>query len=589
MAEPFSATAPLKSVRGTVGKPGVTFNGDEDTGLYSSGSNQLAVSVGGSDSAKFTSTGLEVKGDVNLDDGVAGFVTTLQTVTPTANRTISFPNATGTVGLVAGSTTEAALQSLQGGYYGALLFADGIGGLAVDNGIGYDVANSILSVRGGFASDGTASFFAELTVPVLKGTTDFTGRLRSFFNNTANGSAGLFGGTWFTGGTSTTTKPAFLLEPAGTVSTSWSTSGTGLGVNAASGFTGNLLDLQVNGASKFSVGSGQSVGLLEGRLAISSSGTFTTFLFNSFFSQEAILQSYGTYFADVSGTRYGGFTTQILSSNRLSLASATELSWSSGSDSRAGADLRFARDAANTLAQRNGTNAQTSRVYNTFTSATNFERGKSGWERSTEDAVVTGSIATTVLTVTAVTRGTLAVGQIITDTNILPGTRITALGTGTGGTGTYTVSQSQTVASTTITGGAPAFRVGTEKGSGGGTARAMELQTDGVTRLTVGAAGGLTVSDANDIALGTTTGTKIGTATTQKLGFYNATPVVQPTAVADITTVATVGTLPTPNGSVTIADATTPTVTELLEYCVELESKLEAALAHLRTLGLIAT
>jgi hypothetical protein len=98
-----------------------------------------------------------------------------------------------------------------------------------------------------------------------------------------------------------------------------------------------------------------------------------------------------------------------------------------------------------------------------------------------------------------------------------------------------------------------------------------------------------TIGDANDIAVGTTTGTKIGTATTQKLAFYNATPVVQPTAVADITTVATVGTLPTPDGSVTIADATTPTVTELLEYCVELEAKLEAALGHLRTLGLIAT
>jgi hypothetical protein len=40
---------------------------------------------------------------------------------------------------------------------------------------------------------------------------------------------------------------------------------------------------------------------------------------------------------------------------------------------------------------------------------------------------------------------------------------------------------------------------------------------------------------------------------------------------------------------VTIADADAPTVDELLEYCVELEAKLEAALGHLRTLGLIAT
>jgi hypothetical protein len=65
--------------------------------------------------------------------------------------------------------------------------------------------------------------------------------------------------------------------------------------------------------------------------------------------------------------------------------------------------------------------------------------------------------------------------------------------------------------------------------------------------------------------------------------------VVQPAAVANITTTATAGTLPTADGTVTIADAATPTVTELLEYCVELESKLEAALGHLRTLGLIAT
>jgi hypothetical protein len=37
------------------------------------------------------------------------------------------------------------------------------------------------------------------------------------------------------------------------------------------------------------------------------------------------------------------------------------------------------------------------------------------------------------------------------------------------------------------------------------------------------------VSDGGDVVLGTTTGTKIGTATSQKIGFYNATPVVQPT------------------------------------------------------------
>jgi hypothetical protein len=69
----------------------------------------------------------------------------------------------------------------------------------------------------------------------------------------------------------------------------------------------------------------------------------------------------------------------------------------------------------------------------------------------------------------------------------------------------------------------------------------------------------ITVSDGGHISVGTTTGTKIGTATTQKIGFYNATPVVQPTAVADATDAATVIT------------------------------QLNALLTRMRNLGLIAT
>lgn len=75
--------------------------------------------------------------------------------------------------------------------------------------------------------------------------------------NSANGAAssppGVFSGTWFSGGTSTTTKPQILIEPSGATSTNWSTSGTGLGVNAATGFTGNLVDVQLNGAARFRV------------------------------------------------------------------------------------------------------------------------------------------------------------------------------------------------------------------------------------------------------------------------------------------------------------------------------------------------
>lgn len=55
------------------------------------------------------------------------------------------------------------------------------------------------------------------------------------------------------------------------------------------------------------------------------------------------------------------------------------------------------------------------------------------------------------LTVTAVTTGTLAVGQTITGSGVTASTTITALATGAGGTGKYAVNISQTVSSTTIT------------------------------------------------------------------------------------------------------------------------------------------
>jgi len=52
-----------------------------------------------------TTDELTLAGDLNLDDG-GSFSTTVQAVTPTANRTISFPDATGTVALVAGSSGQ---------------------------------------------------------------------------------------------------------------------------------------------------------------------------------------------------------------------------------------------------------------------------------------------------------------------------------------------------------------------------------------------------------------------------------------------------------------------------------------------------
>jgi len=160
--------------------------------------------------------------------------------------------------------------------------------------------------------------------------------------------------------------------------------------------------------------------------------------------------------------------------------------------------------------------------------------------------------------------------------------------------------------------------IGTQR-NGTGVARAIDFQTGGTTRMTLGASGGLSFASGNSVTVngsaggrtatlsyssvsgalntaneggygswllqcngatlvelsnqttsrvifsesvnmvfGTTTGTRIGTATNQRIGFWNATPAVQPTAVADATDAATAIT------------------------------QLNALLARLRTIGVIA-
>ena len=65
-------------------------------------------------------------------------------------------------------------------------------------------------------------------------------------------------------------------------------------------------------------------------------------------------------------------------------------------------------------------------------------------------AVFAASIAGTVMTVSAVSSGALAVGQTLVGANIADNVKITSLGTGTGGTGTYNISATQSVASQQI-------------------------------------------------------------------------------------------------------------------------------------------
>jgi hypothetical protein len=81
-----------------------------------------------------------------------------------------------------------------------------------------------------------------------------------------------------------------------------------------------------------------------------------------------------------------------------------------------------------------------------------------------------------------------------------------------------------------------------------------------VAGFTFDASTGLTIA-ARNIITDTTTGTKIGTATTQKLGFFNATPIVQPTGniITALTNLGLVATPTLPASSVSSGAALTKT------------------------------
>ena len=117
---------------------------------------------------------------------------------------------------------------------------------------------------------------------------------------------------------------------------------------------------------------------------------------------------------------------------------------SSGTIQFGSGDLVLARDAANILAQRNSTNAQTFRLYNTYTSSTSFENLQLDW---------TSNVAT----------------------------------------------------------------IGTQVGSGGGTARPLAFSTNATERMRIFTSGGVSIGNTTDAGAGNLSvngKVSIGTATT---------------------------------------------------------------------------
>jgi hypothetical protein len=91
-------------------------------------------------------------------------------------------------------------------------------------------------------------------------------------------------------------------------------------------------------------------------------------------------------------------------------------------------DLRLFRDAANVLAQRNGTNSQEARLYGTFTSSTNYQRMTVKSVRQTLSAL-SGASATT--TGTFIPDGAVVVGVTTRVATLLTGAAGYTIGDGT--------------------------------------------------------------------------------------------------------------------------------------------------------------
>lgn len=145
---------------------------------------------------------------------------------------------------------------------------DLIGGTAIGD-IRNDLLKQILVATANRIGGSSSVGFADITgspgdnaalAAALAAKLDLTGgTMTGALVNSVNGAASTpalhFTGTPFSGGSSTTTKPLFLLEPTGTTSNNWTPNGTMAAVNGPSGFTGMLAELQLNGARRFAIGS----------------------------------------------------------------------------------------------------------------------------------------------------------------------------------------------------------------------------------------------------------------------------------------------------------------------------------------------
>jgi len=232
---------------------------------------------------------VEIGGDIDLGT-VGTFSTTLQTVTPTANRTVSIPDATGTIGLVNGPT-----GSIQFNQAGA-----------------------------------------------LSGTSDFSTSL--VWNN------------------ATTTFTGLKLNVTDT----------------ASAADSKLLDLQLGGNTKLSLGGNELILETDRFNNSAQEGLFFSSVFNQ---RVGVGTRYGSSSAGLSFWALGSCDAGIWNWG-FSVNGNKGINFAPGTCQGTNPDTSLLREGVGILAQRyvfGGSDPQTYRLYNTYTDASNYERGFLQW------------------------------------------------------------------------------------------------------------------------------------------------------------------------------------------------------------------
>jgi hypothetical protein len=192
-------------------------------------------------------TSIDCVQTVSTAGGGSGTVTT--TGTPASTYLAGFSGSTSITGTANATLSAGALTLGVSGTAGSIALGNAASGMVTIQPVTGALGSVTASLPANTGTIGELNLAQSWTAAQT-----YTNGIISNFNPGSTQSGVNLKGAPFTGGTGTTTAPYFYLQQGATAPTTWSTTGTEIGINAPSGFTGNFEDDRINGGtSVFSV------------------------------------------------------------------------------------------------------------------------------------------------------------------------------------------------------------------------------------------------------------------------------------------------------------------------------------------------